>query len=119
MRSPSSPTAFEDTQGRNSGYLRPRAASSAAHSSSPRSVAYVVSLNVKRRRLSIGATAIAAARARPLYEVEQGSPGKSARAEPSSERTRQRLAAVFGVGRTSIQQARALVERDPVAAELL
>jgi hypothetical protein len=59
---------------------------------------------------------IAAARAWPLYEVERpGRRGNSA-SEQRAIRTVDRLSAIFDVGRNSIQQARALVERDPVGA---
>lgn len=79
-------------------------------------IEYVASMNVKRRHLTVGPTAIMAAKAWDIYAVKQGRPaGKSARSEPLS--TRDLLAAVFGVGANAIQQARALVQRDPVAAE--
>lgn len=80
-------------------------------------VAYVVSLNVKRRKLSVGATAIAAAKAWPMYEVGQGRPEKSRQTTATFDRTIKRLASVFGVGTKSIQQAKALVDREPMAAE--
>ena len=70
-------------------------------------VAYVVSLNVKRRNLRAGAVAIAAARA--WDQVSPDSGGKQGRAGA--------LAAMFGIGHGPVQQARALVERDPLAAD--
>jgi hypothetical protein len=76
-------------------------------------VAFVVSANVRRRHLRPGSLAIAAARAWPLYEVDHG----RGRERPRTGKTSERLAAVFGIGKTTIQQARALVERDPVAAD--
>jgi hypothetical protein len=82
-------------------------------------VALAVSLNVKRRNLTRDQRAIAAAGAWPLYEVETGAAahGKSARSGPTSDRTRDRLATLFAVNKNAIQQARALLERDPDAAE--
>jgi hypothetical protein len=80
-------------------------------------VAYVVSLNARRRNTRVGMLAVAAARAWPLYEVEKGRPKEVARGRATFGKTSKRLSAVFGVGVTAVEQAHALVERDPPAAE--
>lgn len=74
-------------------------------------IRYVVSGNVKRRNLSRDQLAIAAAEAWEQYEVGAGRPaGNSGRTAPNSEdRTRKRLAQIFGVGEKAIQQAHKLV----------
>jgi hypothetical protein len=76
-----------------------------------RVVALVVSLNVKRRNLSSGQKAIAAAEAWGLYEVGQGSrtSGKSSQ----KSWTRDKLAADFGVSDKYVQMARALLKDAP------
>lgn len=64
----------------------------------------VVSLNVNRRHLTAGQRAIAAAEAWDLVGTTGGT------------KRRDVLAAMFGVAGGSVQQARALVERDPALA---
>jgi ParB-like chromosome segregation protein Spo0J len=94
--------------------VEPRFETAQLNSSTP--LDYVVSMNVIRRNLSVGQIALAAAKAWDLYAVKQGRPpGKSARSEQLS--TREIVASVFGVGVNAVQQARALLQRDPVAAE--
>lgn len=81
-------------------------------------LAYVVSKNVHRRNLRAGATAIAAARA---WDVFGGSGDRGRPKKGSDElfpgRTAERIAAVFGIGAATVKRARALVERDPPAAD--
>jgi ParB-like chromosome segregation protein Spo0J len=74
----------------------------------PDVLAFVVSLNVKRRNLSAGAKAIAAAEAwdRATFPKNLGKQGKAGA-----------LAALFGINHTYVQQARALLQDDPPAAE--
>lgn len=67
-------------------------------------VAYVVSLNVRRRNLNASQRAIAAAQASELFT-------RFGNAE------RQRLSRLFGTNEKYLANGRALVERDPVAAE--
>lgn len=71
-------------------------------------VAYVVSMNVKRRNLTAGQRAIAAAHA---WELLRTSPVRG------KGRTAARLAADFGIGRESVERARALVAKAPDLAE--
>jgi hypothetical protein len=68
-------------------------------------LAVVVSLNVRRRNLTGGQKAIAAAEAWELFPTGSRSDPKKAQ-----------LAAMFDINDRYVQQARALVERDPVAA---
>ena len=73
-------------------------------------MAFVVSLNVRRRNLTASQRAIAAAEAWDQYEIGAGRPaGKSAESRQNSKGwTRDRLADLFGVNKDYIQQARAL-----------
>lgn len=71
-------------------------------------VALVVSLNVKRRNLSASQRAIAAAEAWDVVALT---------VQPNRDTPRRKhLSTIFGVGENLVQQARALVERDPAAA---
>lgn len=79
-------------------------------------LAFVVSLNVKRRNLRPSQRALAAAEAWPLYEIGRGGPRQKGQSAPSAQRTREQLARLFDVGAKAIQQARAL-EAD-LAAEV-
>lgn len=73
-------------------------------------LAVVVSLNIKRRNLTAGQKAIAAAEAWDLLSTASGT-------KRAGVNRLDRLADIFDVGRTAIQQARDLVGRDPVASE--
>lgn len=79
-------------------------------------VAYVVSLNVKRRNLTRDQRAIAAAAAEawPMYEGRRGKPARSVQV---SGNTRDLLATMFSVGVNAIQEARYLLAEEPTAAE--
>jgi hypothetical protein len=84
-------------------------------------VALVASLNLRRRGSSSGQRAIAAAEAWDMVEVETGAAahrksGKSSQTSRSAWR-RDKLATMFGVNPKYVQQARALLARDPDAAE--
>jgi ParB-like chromosome segregation protein Spo0J len=74
-------------------------------------LALVISLNVNRRHLTTGQRAIAAAEAWELV-----SPRTSKRAIADRHKT---LGVMFGVSATSVQRARALVERDPALAAVV
>jgi ParB-like chromosome segregation protein Spo0J len=67
-------------------------------------VAIVVSLNVKRRNLTAGQRAIAAAEAWDMF------------ADSRAERRAIKLGTLFGSNKVYVDKARALVERDPDAA---
>jgi hypothetical protein len=68
-------------------------------------LALVVSLNVKRRNLTAGQKAVAAAEAWDMGSLKVGK-GRAAA-----------LAELFGASKAYVEQARALLERDPPAAE--
>ena len=86
-------------------------------------IGLVVSLNVKRRNLSSSQRAMAAAKAWALAEQEgkvqtQGGDRKSkAQSGHLIAAPRDHFAVMFGVSKTYVEQARALLRDDPLAAE--
>jgi hypothetical protein len=85
--------------------------------------AYVVSLNVKRRNLTAGQKAIAAAEAWIAAEKEgrtvtsgKVGRGRSAKVANLIQDPRSYFAKLFGSNHNSIRQARELIEQDPPAA---
>jgi ParB-like chromosome segregation protein Spo0J len=79
-------------------------------------LALVVSMNILRRNLTAGQKAIAAAEAWDLLNPIAGRPGKAAAGGGITGERAERLSKMFGVGKTSIKEARALLERDPALA---
>lgn len=80
----------------------------------------VISLNAIRRNLTRSQKAVVAASAWEMYEVEQGRPSKESVPRSgtlSGEKTRDRLADQFGVGKNAVQEARRLLLEAPELAE--